>query len=293
MTLAFAVAGITQVYLERRLGMDFLVCRRRSRCTSSGSSSPRAVHLGVTAFIYNFIKPRHARRARCSLRRRSTPATPRKSRAAPAPPAERWTQRPAEALLPPHRSRGGGLPRGLRRAAPVLLKGPTGCGKSRFVEAMAHRARAAARHRRVQRRDLRRRPPRALAGARRRHRLAGRPRHPRGARGRDPLPRRGRRGARGRDRRAAPAQRPPPRALRRPARRAASSRRPSSCWWPASTPATAAGQGAQALDAAALRGMDFDYPRPEVEAEIVAREVGVEAAVARKLVALRAQGPLA
>ena len=25
-----------------------------------------------------------------------------------------------------------------RRGAPVLLKGPTGCGKTRFVEAMAH-----------------------------------------------------------------------------------------------------------------------------------------------------------
>ncbi len=25
-----------------------------------------------------------------------------------------------------------------RRGVPVLLKGPTGCGKTRFVEAMAH-----------------------------------------------------------------------------------------------------------------------------------------------------------
>jgi nitric oxide reductase subunit B len=28
MTLAFAVAGVTQVYLERRVGMDFLVVQR-------------------------------------------------------------------------------------------------------------------------------------------------------------------------------------------------------------------------------------------------------------------------
>src|SRR2546430_12064489 len=31
------------------------------------------------------------------------------------------------------------FPAGARRGLPVLLKGPTGCGKTRFVEAMAHR----------------------------------------------------------------------------------------------------------------------------------------------------------
>ena len=48
-------------------------------------------------------------------------------------------------------------------ASPLLLKGPTGCGKTRFVAHMAARLGAAARHRRLPRRPDRRRPHRPLS----------------------------------------------------------------------------------------------------------------------------------
>jgi nitric oxide reductase subunit B len=58
MTLAFAVAGVTQVYLERRRSAwTSSRCRRRSRCTSSGSSLAATLFtLGIIAYVCNFIR---------------------------------------------------------------------------------------------------------------------------------------------------------------------------------------------------------------------------------------------
>lgn len=57
MTLAFAVAGITQVYLERRLGMDFIVVQKEIEVHFIGLILAASLFtLGIAAFIYNFIK---------------------------------------------------------------------------------------------------------------------------------------------------------------------------------------------------------------------------------------------
>lgn len=57
MTLAFAVAGITQVYLERRLGMDFIVVQKEIEVHFIGLILAASLFtLGIIAFIYNFIK---------------------------------------------------------------------------------------------------------------------------------------------------------------------------------------------------------------------------------------------
>ncbi len=97
-----------------------------------------------------------------------------------------------------------------RHRLPLLLKGPTGCGKTRFVAHMAARLGAAAAHRRLPRRSHGGRPHRPLSAQGRRHGLGRRSADPRGARGRHLLPRRGGRGAQGRHRRAASADRRPP-----------------------------------------------------------------------------------
>ena len=49
-----------------------------------------------------------------------------------------------------------------RQGLSLLLKGPTGCGKTRFVEAMAHDLRPSAHHRRVPRRPVDGRPGRQV-----------------------------------------------------------------------------------------------------------------------------------
>ncbi len=57
MTLAFAVAGVTQVYLERRVGMDFLAVQREIEVHFVGLILAASLFtLGIAAFIYNFIK---------------------------------------------------------------------------------------------------------------------------------------------------------------------------------------------------------------------------------------------
>ena len=102
---------------------------------------------------------------------------------------------------------------------PLLLKGPTGCGKTRFVAHMAARLGAAAAYRLLPRRPDRRRPHRPLSPAGRRDRLDRRAADPRRAPWRHLLSRRGGRGAQGRGRRPAPADRRPPHPAARPHRR--------------------------------------------------------------------------
>jgi nitric oxide reductase subunit B len=57
MTLAFAVAGVAQVYLERRLGMDFIVVQKEIEVHFIGLILAASLFtLGVGAFILNFIR---------------------------------------------------------------------------------------------------------------------------------------------------------------------------------------------------------------------------------------------
>lgn len=57
MTAAFAVAGITQVYLERRVGMDFIVVQREIEVHFVGLLLAASLFtFGIGAFIWNFIK---------------------------------------------------------------------------------------------------------------------------------------------------------------------------------------------------------------------------------------------
>jgi nitric oxide reductase subunit B len=57
MTGAFAVAGVTQVYLERRVGMDFLAVQNELAIHFLGLILAAGLFtLGVLAFIYTFVK---------------------------------------------------------------------------------------------------------------------------------------------------------------------------------------------------------------------------------------------
>jgi nitric oxide reductase subunit B len=57
MTLAFAVAGIAQVYLERKIGLDFLNVQKEIEVHFLGLVLAASLFtIGAVAFIYNFIK---------------------------------------------------------------------------------------------------------------------------------------------------------------------------------------------------------------------------------------------
>jgi nitric oxide reductase subunit B len=57
MTVAFGVAGVAQVYLERRAGMEFLDVQRELQVHFVGLILAASIFtLGVIAFIYNFIR---------------------------------------------------------------------------------------------------------------------------------------------------------------------------------------------------------------------------------------------
>lgn len=57
MTLAFAVAGITQVYLERKVGIDFLMVQKQIEIHFVGLILAACVFtLGSGAFIWNFMR---------------------------------------------------------------------------------------------------------------------------------------------------------------------------------------------------------------------------------------------
>lgn len=57
MTGAFAVAGVTQVYLERRVGMDFLAVQEELVVHFWGVVLAAALFtLGILAFVYTFVK---------------------------------------------------------------------------------------------------------------------------------------------------------------------------------------------------------------------------------------------
>ena len=57
MTVAFGVAGVAQVYLERRAGMEFLDVQRELQVHFVGLILAAALFTsGIAAFIYNFIR---------------------------------------------------------------------------------------------------------------------------------------------------------------------------------------------------------------------------------------------
>lgn len=57
MTAAFAVAGITQVYLERKVGMDFLTVQKELEVHFFGLILAASLFtLGIVLYVYNFIR---------------------------------------------------------------------------------------------------------------------------------------------------------------------------------------------------------------------------------------------
>ena len=57
MTGAFAVAGIAQVYMERRIGMDFLAVQEAVEVHFGGVVLPALLlTFGIALFIWNFIQ---------------------------------------------------------------------------------------------------------------------------------------------------------------------------------------------------------------------------------------------
>jgi nitric oxide reductase subunit B len=57
MTTAFAVAGVTQVYLERRVGMDFLAVQQELAVHFFGLILAAGLFaLGILAFVYTFVR---------------------------------------------------------------------------------------------------------------------------------------------------------------------------------------------------------------------------------------------
>ena len=57
MTVAFGIAGVAQVYLERRAGMEFLDVQRELEVHFAGLLMAATVFIsGIVAFIYNFIQ---------------------------------------------------------------------------------------------------------------------------------------------------------------------------------------------------------------------------------------------
>lgn len=57
MTCAFAVAGISQVYLERKVGLDFLTVQKEIEVHFIGLVLAAVLFtLGIGSFIWNFIR---------------------------------------------------------------------------------------------------------------------------------------------------------------------------------------------------------------------------------------------
>ena len=57
MTVAFGIAGVAQVYLERKMGMDFLLVQKEIEVHFLGLVMAATLFsLGIFAFIWIFIK---------------------------------------------------------------------------------------------------------------------------------------------------------------------------------------------------------------------------------------------
>ena len=149
MTMAFAAAGIGQVYLERVLGMGYLETQAKIQVhflmlVATGT----LFTAGVALFLWDFffLAPRQRSARRAGGRRGATAGmsdyTGRTS-TSPSSGAEHH-----DGLRYPGPEAPFYLATGDEiavfetchaRGLPVMLKGPTGCGKTRFVEHMAWR----------------------------------------------------------------------------------------------------------------------------------------------------------
>ena len=170
---------------------------------------------------------------------------------------------------------------------PVLLKGPTGCGKTRLIEHMAARLGrpliTVSGHDDLGAADL--------TG---RHLIEGGdtvwvdgPLTAAMRLGRDLLSGRSGRGAQGHHRGAAPAGRRPPRAAPGTHRRAISPPRPaSSLCWPTTRGYQHLLKGLKPSTRQRFVGLTLGYPTPELEARIVVAESGCSADTATRLVRL-------
>ncbi len=57
MTVALGIAGVAQVYLERRIGMDFLSVQKEVEVHFLGLVLAASLFtLGIMAYIWNFIR---------------------------------------------------------------------------------------------------------------------------------------------------------------------------------------------------------------------------------------------
>ena len=141
MTLSFATAGIGQVYLERILGLGYLDAQLKIQVHFLMLIATASIFaVGVALFIFDFF------RYRAALRRDRRRDAPGRATAPLSQPsglsadgratqrlASRTTCRPADEVAIFEQCHARNLA--------VMLKGPTGCGKTRFVEYMAWRLR--------------------------------------------------------------------------------------------------------------------------------------------------------
>ena len=153
--MAFAAAGITQTYLERILGIGYLETQLKIQVHFLMLVATGALFVaGVALFLWDFFflagRPVAAAGTRAARARRARPADPSPMTLRDGGPRSRAVggdgRRPAAsgrgALLPAGRATRSPSSRpATRGGCPVMLKGPTGCGKTRFVEHMAWRLR--------------------------------------------------------------------------------------------------------------------------------------------------------
>ena len=153
MTLSFATAGIAQVYLERILGMGYLDAQLKIQVHFVMLLATGVALLGRRRPVHLRLLPlRASLRGRATRRRRRCGRVRRRPGAgAVSTPTSRGDLRAVDTHAQPSAPTGAEpyyLPSGdevaifqhchARRLA-VMLKGPTGCGKTRFVEHMAWR----------------------------------------------------------------------------------------------------------------------------------------------------------
>ena len=137
MTLSFATAGIGQVYLERILGLGYLETQLKIQVHFLMLIVTGSIFaLGVALFICDFFRhaPTASRTGEPVGRADAPRAGTAVSRAAGA-----TCRAPARAVLPAAGDEVAIFEQCHAPGLPVMLKGPTGCGKTRFVEHMAWR----------------------------------------------------------------------------------------------------------------------------------------------------------
>ena len=184
----------------------------------------------------------------------------------------------AGTVLPCRRQRGRDLPGGGAAGFTGTAQGPTGCGKTRFVEAMAHELGreliTVAGHEDMTVGG----PRRPLPAQGRRDRLGGRSADPGRAGGRHLLSRRDRRSPPGHHRRHPSARRPPPRTADRPAGHDTVCGAGLSARGLLQPRLPEHPQEPQGVDAPAVHRDQLGFPTADVETDVVAHEAGIDRA---------------